>query len=68
MPQHFEGLRSFSSLDDALTALFKAEERVKQLETFRSNVAQIIGSWSADGRGDESTCHAVAFCVREVGP
>jgi pyruvate dehydrogenase E1 component alpha subunit len=38
-----------------------------ELEAFRANVAHVIDVWNAGGRGDESTCHAVACCVREVG-
>lgn len=32
MPQTFEGLTSFTSMDEALTELWKAQDRVLELE------------------------------------
>ncbi len=54
--------------DELLTALVEARARVEELERFRSNVASVIDGWNANDRGDESACHAIAFCVREVSP
>jgi hypothetical protein len=59
---------SFASTDELLTAYWAQRDRLEKLERFRSNVSAIIDSWNAGARGDETTCHAVAFCVREVKP
>jgi hypothetical protein len=66
--QEFEGLRSYSSMDEALTELWRLQDRVKELETFRANVASVIANWNADRCSGESAACDVGLYLRDVSP
>lgn len=67
MPTTHEGLIAMSP-DELLSALFAAQDRIAQLERFRSNVASIVDNWNADRCSDRSAIGDVAIYLREVSP